>query len=907
MSDSFTPEQVENFNKFFELISSVNREMDPLVKAKLEEAKRADEAAKALKTLGETLGAAGKSFGKAVFSAEPGMKKFGNSVELAGDAIDDYASKHGAAGKVIGFFAATLAKIASAAFVQNDNLMTSYQRLSDMGAGAANGLEGLQQQLARVGLTAAEAEKFEKAIQPVTKELFNLGGSVTGGRTKLVEVFGELINSSSVYERQLGRLGLTTDQMREGSAFYIQQQAKMGLLSGRTTSQLTKESVTYMTTLKQLQELTGMSRDEQQKALALQLSDARFNMYLTGLKGQERDNVQEYMLAYKQTFGEEAAAGLIDLIVSKGVPATELGIQAMLSTQGKGLQSVDIAMKGGVKEFVTALDFAATGMQTQMAPLKGTFMLLGNEAKQLYGNYDQVNGMIKMKGMSATDKLQYIEQLKKTAAITKGQNGMLENNILAEQKMRQIRILADNLLIEVTKKLTEVFYSLSKVVFKFGKTVAKVADWISDNVFHKKTNYAAAFRDEEDIDEELKALKLKTKQTHFRLIQSTEDYRASIGARTASEMDYHLETVKMNVEKLKKDSTDNTIPEEERANAVIKLESEKARLELLEGVKKVTDNFQDMEKGRAILLARLNQVTKEETTLAISSNKLKKEKKKLDESEIKEKTKLLNSGAESTPISDKAPKKQLMGYDAQGQPVSPEVAEARTSAASNLAPSAKGRENEILNNLNLKGPESAAGGAADPALLALAEKIQGAFPGVRFTALNDIFHQNLKYHSRHVEGKALDMTIPGLKDMTKEQLDSLTEQLKSMGAGRVWDEDDGEGASNGRHLHLEVAKYGGMFSGPESGYPVMLHGKEAVVPTKDLESLLASIKKDSLENIQDNMNKSSSTVSTINDNNTSDTLVGLMKILTAKMDLMVREQRNSNSIQDEILTYSRAH
>ena len=33
-----------------------------------------------------------------------------------------------------------------------------------------------------------------------------------------------------------------------------------------------------------------------------------------------------------------------------------------------------------------------------------------------------------------------------------------------------------------------------------------------------------------------------------------------------------------------------------------------------------------------------------------------------------------------------------------------------------------------------------------------------------------------------------------------------------------------------RALGPYQAKYGGVFSGPESGYPVMLHGTEAVVP-----------------------------------------------------------------------------
>jgi hypothetical protein len=57
-----------------------------------------------------------------------------------------------------------------------------------------------------------------------------------------------------------------------------------------------------------------------------------------------------------------------------------------------------------------------------------------------------------------------------------------------------------------------------------------------------------------------------------------------------------------------------------------------------------------------------------------------------------------------------------------------------------------------------------------------------------------------------------------------------------MGASKVLDEYNNPSSnSTGGHIHVEIPKFadGGIAQGPKSGYPVELHGTEAVIPLKN--------------------------------------------------------------------------
>jgi hypothetical protein len=134
-----------------------------------------------------------------------------------------------------------------------------------------------------------------------------------------------------------------------------------------------------------------------------------------------------------------------------------------------------------------------------------------------------------------------------------------------------------------------------------------------------------------------------------------------------------------------------------------------------------------------------------------------------------------------------------------------------------------------LEGLPIKSGESTAGGDVTEQLATVARAINSQLAGdiKYFSAFNDKAHQGMD--SAHNSGNALDFTLTDPKKASE-----VAAMIRSMpGVKSVLDEYNYPSArSTGGHIHVEVpkAEFGGILSGPKSGYQAMLHGDEAVVP-----------------------------------------------------------------------------
>jgi hypothetical protein len=107
-------------------------------------------------------------------------------------------------------------------------------------------------------------------------------------------------------------------------------------------------------------------------------------------------------------------------------------------------------------------------------------------------------------------------------------------------------------------------------------------------------------------------------------------------------------------------------------------------------------------------------------------------------------------------------------------------------------------------------------------------------------------------------------------------------------------------------VHFQ-AKEGAMVSGSASGYPVeaTFHGNEIVAPL-DPESILTKLSKTSVAEMQkETVNNSSTSSSSEIVNSSNAEMIELMKMFVDKMDDFIDAQSDSNSIQSELLQYSK--
>jgi hypothetical protein len=100
---------------------------------------------------------------------------------------------------------------------------------------------------------------------------------------------------------------------------------------------------------------------------------------------------------------------------------------------------------------------------------------------------------------------------------------------------------------------------------------------------------------------------------------------------------------------------------------------------------------------------------------------------------------------------------------------------------------------------------------------------------------------------------------------------------------------------------------GGLFDGPKAGYPVELHGREAIVPLPDpsskisVETPAAAAAKAPLNSILTPDNNSSSAMS----NMSAQILEDIYNLMEDKFDSMISTIKDGNDISDKLLKYSR--
>ena len=188
-----------------------------------------------------------------------------------------------------------------------------------------------------------------------------------------------------------------------------------------------------------------------------------------------------------------------------------------------------------------------------------------------------------------------------------------------------------------------------------------------------------------------------------------------------------------------------------------------------------------------------------------------------------------------------------------------------------------------LSGLPIKGGlngQATAGGNTDERLAALAHAINNKLGGdlTRFTGFNDTYHQGLDRNSAHQTGHALDFTI---SDPSKAK--EITEIIRGLpGAKNVLNEYAklSKGGTGG-HIHAEVDgyKFGGVATGPDSGYDTTLHGTEAVVPLPDGRTIPVQMVG-------------------------SDQQMGLMAAQLSRLDDIVRVMQNQLGVSQKILQYA---
>lgn len=156
---------------------------------------------------------------------------------------------------------------------QTDKLFKSFNELSRAGVGMQGGFDGMFKTLQQMGYSVSEIEEFNKVIGSSVDKLSLIGPTAAGGLRQFAEVSGQVVKQ---YGRELEMMGINRDEQRQSALAYMALQSRTGQLQFKNTQQLAVESAKFAKELDLMAQLTGTSREAQQKAIDANMADARF-------------------------------------------------------------------------------------------------------------------------------------------------------------------------------------------------------------------------------------------------------------------------------------------------------------------------------------------------------------------------------------------------------------------------------------------------------------------------------------------------------------------------------------------------------------------------------------------------------------------------------------------------------
>jgi hypothetical protein len=374
-----------------EILAQLNREMQefgqvlPGTRASLDSVGKGgaalrvglDSAGKAAIDIGKAYTAAAA----AMYNGDKGMKAYNKSIDAGADAVTALAATAGAAAAVmgvmtggIGFLVAAvglaakgLAEYAKAANEQSDALFNSYQKLSRVGAAGADSLQGIYNDMQKLGLGVQDLDKFVAVVSSGSKELAMMSGSVYKGR----KAYADVSAGMDKFKLSLLNSGMTQDEINEGTMDYLRLQSRAGLTQKKSVDELVESTNAYLKEQDALTQLTGLSRKEQSDQRERLRNDEAFGAQVAAMrlsKDQKQIDAADEMeksVMMLSVFSDKAAEGLRDL--ASGNLTSEASQRLDRETRGEARRAMQ-DLKAGINNGEQAFDRVAEAInRTVMA------------------------------------------------------------------------------------------------------------------------------------------------------------------------------------------------------------------------------------------------------------------------------------------------------------------------------------------------------------------------------------------------------------------------------------------------------------------------------------------------------------------------------------------------------------
>jgi hypothetical protein len=804
----------------------------------------------------------------------------------------------------------------------NDKLAAGFTKLGEATMTGADGMTGLRDRLYSMTLAITDLESFNKVLIENKKNLALLGGTMMEGVKSFSVVASDLIRSS--LGKTLEDMGIGVEEMMAHTAQFMAYQNRLGL---KTTGDVSKATGEYILELDKLAAITGTSRKEQEEARETILKEQKVQ---AALMIAEQNNDTKEIERLKAVIGTAAlmkSAGMgkdaadFALRQAMGGTITDAGTarSAMISG-GKG--GADDLMRNGERDVSKIYASLLKGMMGVEKPMLGSTLVAGtNQLGQsdLYAMNNAIKGLAKFqqdfaeakkKDPKLTEAEFYESQRKVTDSWRQGQV-TLERKQREEQQAEEKAILAGQM--DTMAKAFQApadgmmgaAYKMWDAVRDFAIAVAEFMKNPLDNAKTLLTGKDKSQRDAENLTEKQKELK-DTEEKIKDLKESLDNPEKAkkIAAAKFEIAEKELKLKEQAYDELKKkmapgywkpgssDEEKRTIAKEKEKIAIqastVYLETQEAK-KRLEIAKKALSNTETgfFSKSAETKQRELKSLEQQRAGLQIETGNLERAVQSNPASKTSvgfSKTYGANYKGSGMLDANGKPTAAAMGSNSGMLPyrfaadnaggesafnqIDPKLREAVIAAASEYYERSGGKQ--LIINSSLRD--------AKEQQKLWDTSVRAGTPGTQPNGMTVARPGT----SPHEQGRAVD--IQNYNDPM------ALFALRNAGLRQT------EGSRDPVHFQ-RGAFSGGIFSGPKSGYPVELHGREAIVPLPNFGDTV------SVENSQSSSKSSLSSV--MGGNSSGNDFVMMMgdmfSMMENKLDDMIDKLDTGNNYSDKLV------
>ncbi len=308
----------------------------------------------------------------------------------------------------------------------SDQLFKTYQSLTRAGTVGAEGMQGVFDQLQNFRISIQDIGQLSQLLADNAKSLALFGGSATAGAKSLGQL--RKIITHGGLEQEFMALGMSTQEINEAMAGYVNTQVMTGRIQTMNTNQLVLGTEAYVKQMDELTKLTGVSRKEAESQIEANMRNERFAATVEKVRREQgdaaADNLVRNMAFLSQQY-PDTAEGLKD--IAGGFVNTQAAQKAFLS----GFAPVTKQLTGDLGPALNTLSQASQRNTRSFESLAqvGAF-------GPTFGAY---NEQMKLAGLSTIDMAKAQEQAREAQ---KTQIKDTETGVKAQVDMRRAQMEA---------------------------------------------------------------------------------------------------------------------------------------------------------------------------------------------------------------------------------------------------------------------------------------------------------------------------------------------------------------------------------------------------------------------------------------------------------------------------------